>query len=278
MILNDSYHNIWLVTPHRNITSYIYYKSNKYRRKISGVMRQITALKQMQRQICVFLKSMRTYAADRSGLHYGSHLEVSISSVHAVTPHIFFHPRLFLSWKRPSVYVERKLAYAAFDKPSLEAILCPHFHRNSPFVPPIIVKNAISCQSSDECGNGCNIKVSGIDSCISTDALQTEHLNQCMLLILWFVLVLNSESRSTGRESQMDWNRAVILSSSSRGRCQPSIHAADALHQNCILNTISGLFTLLYLCVCAFCLLLTSHWFIRIKPSRDAWQKLCLLG
>lgn len=197
-------------------------------------------------------ESMRTYAADRSSLHYGSRLEVrNVSPL--FMPSLFFHPRLFLSWKRPSVYVERKLAYAAFDKPSLEAILCPHFHRNSPFVPQIIVKNAISCQRSDECGNGCNIKVSGIDSCISTDALQTEHLNQCMLLILWFVLVLNSESRSTGRESQMDWNRAVILSSSSRGRCQPSIHAGDALHQNCILNTISGLFTLLYVCVLSVC-------------------------
>lgn len=95
-----------------------------------------------------------------------------ITSRNQTFPHIYSTLGSFCLGETRSDYVEWKLA---FDKPSLEAILCPHFHRNSPFVPLIIVKNAISCQSCDKCGNGSNMKVSAgrslktSDSCTDTE-------------------------------------------------------------------------------------------------------------
>ncbi len=91
-------------------TSYIYYKSNKYRREDKWCYETDNSTEtDAASDLCVSKKSMRTYAADRSVLHYGSHLESQyFITFHAVTPHIFFSTLgSFCLEKRPSVYVER---------------------------------------------------------------------------------------------------------------------------------------------------------------------------
>lgn len=171
-----------------------------------------------------------------SSLHHGSHLEIRhffLSFLTSILP-----SALSVLEKTPNDYVEWKLV---FDRPSLEAILCPHFHRNSPFVPLIIVKNAISCQSSDKCGNGSNIKVSAglrrradlwkhhrktIDSCVDTERRRswppvcTIKPTQAQNSLICGC----TETQNTGCESQLQWNSTVMLSSTSRWRCQPSLH------------------------------------------------------